>query len=516
MSMLEEAAQVHDKTSSAPAVSAVGLVKNYGATFALDDVSLDIEAGTIHALVGENGAGKSTFAGVIAGRVEPSEGSLSLFGEPAQMGKPQAAVSAGVATIYQELTIVPNLSTQANLFLGSPRSRFGVLREREMREELASACAALGVDIPPDIRAGDLSIADQQVLEILRALKSEPKLILFDEPTASLARGEREALLALMKGLRERGVTQVIVSHDLSEVFAVADQATAFREGRIVASRPVSGWTRSTMAQEIRGDRGEAQIGDSRSRAAAATLLEVRDWQVRGDGPRLSMRIEHGEVLGIAGLVGSGRSSLLKSLFGMDPAVTGQMEIDGKAAPLPRSPRRALASGIALIPDDRKKSGIVPVTNAASNVIMADLRSVARGFLFGATSVRTSAEKSTQPYGVPAHRLDVAAGLLSGGTQQKLLFARWDHRPVKVLLADEPTRGIDLGAKAEILAAIRAKAKAGLGVIITSNEPEDLAAVCDRVIIMRDGEIVAERTADHQPIPESWIIEHVHEESTHE
>ncbi len=408
----------------------------------------------MHALVGANGAGKSTCLGVLAGRVPPSEGIVEIFGKNLAHGSPRESRRAGVAAVYQELMMVPTLSTQANVFLGQELGRRGVRAERAMRSQFLELTRKLGVSIPADVRVSDLSVADQQLVEIMRGLVSNPRVLLFDEPTASLAPHERRALFDVIRGLRSHGVTMLIVSHNLDEVLDISDAVTVFRNGRVVQSGPVEQWTKPTLVKAMLGhDRtGTVSAGsERRPEQSCPPILEVEDLEVpRILGP-VSFQIVPGEILGIGGVVGSGRSTLLKSLLGLEPRARGRMRVKGLAVPWPRTVPAARRSGIALVPEDRKESGLFHALTAAENVVISDLSRVARGGLVSKRGVRRAAATVSRSFGIADARLTSTATHLSGGNQQKLLLARWAHCRPDVLLADEPTRGVDVGAKDQIM-----------------------------------------------------------------
>ncbi len=522
-------------SAPAPALSARGLGKRFGATQALTDIDLDIRPGTIHALVGENGAGKSTLLGILAGRLHQSEGSFTVFGSPVALGSPRAARRVGIAAIYQELTIIGPLTAIANVFVARARSRAGFLDETAMRARYEELSSQLGVSVPPGTLARDLSVAQQQLLEILRALDAEARIILFDEPTAALGATEREALFVLMRDLRSRGVTMVFVSHALDEVLSVADHVTVFRDGRLTASRPVEAWTKQALVEEMLGRSvSDASPDQPVLGATPHTVpetpvartgstergLRIEGLRVAGSQTGVDLELSHGEILGLGGLVGSGRSSVLRALAGLDQRSSGRMWVDGKEVSWPRSVRQALGHGIALLPEDRKTQGLVLVLSAAENILLSDLGAVARRGMISPKRMQAAAAEVSRAYGFNPARLAEPAQNLSGGNQQKLLLARWGHRPPRFLLADEPTRGIDVGAKAEILATLRSRAAAGLGILLVSSELEEVAETSDRVLAISSGRIVDEITVGPTRDPAAIVAQILyavfHVENTHD
>jgi len=481
---------------------------------------MSVRAGSVHALVGENGAGKSTALGILAGRIGPTSGRVDVFGEELKYGDPRASRRAGIVAIYQELTIVPALSVEANVFLGQTLSTGGFLSEREMRARYEALCARIGVKVmPAKTRAGSLSVADQQILEILRALVSEARVILFDEPTASLAVSEREALYRLINSLRAEGVTIVFVSHNLDEVLELADVITVFRDGELTVTEPREQFTKPILVRAMIGSAGDDRIvremlEDHEKEAARAVadasrtarlaqsvgkppLLAATGVTVPGAVEDLEIEVRAGEMVGVGGLVGSGRTTLLRALAGLEPTAQGRLFIDGVEVAWPKSVRQALRYGIALVPEDRKGQGLVPTMTSVDNIALSDFGKVATaGFLSPA-----SIEKGTAPiaadFGFQKGRLRHRASELSGGNQQKLLLARWKHVTPRILLADEPTRGVDVGAKAEILQSLEEMARQGLGLIMVSSELEEVAVVSDRVYVLAEGLAVGvlDRTA---------------------
>jgi ABC-type sugar transport system ATPase subunit len=481
-----------NKPAPAFALEASEISKRFGGTQALRNVSVGIEAGTVHALVGENGAGKSTFLGIFAGRLAPSGGAAFVHGELLDYGDPRAARRAGIVAIYQELTIVPALSAQANVFLGQVWSRGGFLSESEMRRRFNELCDDFAVSIPAEKPAGRLPVAQQQLIEIMRGVQSRARVILFDEPTTALAPPERDSLFRIMNQLKQRGVTMVFVSHNLEEVLELADAVTVFRNGELAASAPKSEWTKRTLVRAMLGHELVTRVRDARAgdrHSTADELLRAEHVTVPGLIENLSLSVRPGEVVGLGGLVGSGRSTLLRTLAGLERRSSGRLWIEGREVGLPRNPRKALELGIALIPEDRKTQGLVLGMKAMENITMADFSSVSRlGFLSKRRMARRAQVISTE-YGFRSEYVVSLVRNLSGGNQQKVLLAKWGHRRPKILLADEPTRGIDVGAKEEILATLARLATQGLGIVVVSSELEEVIAISDRIVVLSEGHL---------------------------
>lgn len=482
-------------TSATHAASLSHVSMRFGAVVALRDVDVQVAGGTIHAFVGANGAGKSTALGLLAGRFVPTSGQVELFGSAAHAGHPRAVRRAGVATIYQELTIVPDLGAEANVFLGNPSAKGGFLARRAMRSAYEEMCARFGVPpVPPGVTAGRLSLAQQQQLEIMRALVGDVKLILLDEPTASLGMSERRALLESMKRFRAGGITMVFVAHSLSEVLEVSDVITVFEGGRAVKTAPRAEWTRGSLIAGIVGGRKHAKrLGPQRARPGRARRADSHGYRleavvsVPGAITDVDVRIRAGEILGIGGLVGSGRTSLLRALAGLEPHAHGRMWLDGQEVPWPRSVRRALNYGIALLPEDRRHQGLVLDLPGDTNVVMSDFGAAARWGILSRTGLENIAKSAVEPFSFDDRRLREPVSNLSGGNQQKLLLGRWSHRAPRILLADEPTRGIDVGAKEDVMAALERMAEGGLSIVFVSSELEEVASLSQRTMVLAEG-----------------------------
>ncbi|GAA3909137.1 sugar ABC transporter ATP-binding protein [Microbacterium invictum] len=508
------------------AVVVSDLTKVFDRTFALRGIDLTVRSGTVHALIGENGAGKSTALGVIAGRITKTGGTVSVFGEDLRGGGPRESRRAGVVAIYQELTIIPGLSVEANVFLGQPITRGGFLAESTMRHRYLELCDHVGVGShPPNTRAGALSVADQQILEILRAVVSDARIILFDEPTASLAVPEREALFTLIRALRDDGVTVVFVSHNLDEVLDISDSLTVFRDGQVVADGARGDFTKGSMVAAMLGQTGDDRVASELSenadgheirtapgilrqsrQTAQPPLLAIADLTVPGAVDGINLELQRGEIIGLGGLVGSGRSTVLRAIAGALPQATGRMWIDGVEVPWPRSVRRALRYGVALIPEDRKAEGLILPMLSMDNIAVSDFRRLSRFGLLSSKSVEQSTADHGAAFGLTRALLERPAWQLSGGNQQKLLLARWRHVTPRVLLADEPTRGIDVGAKAEILRSLERLAGDGLGIVMVSSELEEITAVARRVVVLAEGVQVGLLDAATAPISPHDIL----------
>ena len=491
---------------TSPAIKVRGIKKQFGGTLALRGVDLDVQAGTIHSLIGENGAGKSTLLGVLAGRISPTAGDVSVFGQSHSFGEPRQARRLGIAAIYQELTIVPALSAVANVFLGQVVARGGILSERKMAARFRELSELLGVAVPAEMEARRLSVADQQMLEVMRGVQSAARILLFDEPTTALAPAEREALFRVMRDLRARGTTMILVSHNLDEVLEISDAVTVFRDGSVVATAPREAWSKRDLVRAMIGH----DLSPAKERLHSQTgrrVLKIEAVNLPGALVNISLHVNAGEILGIGGLVGSGRSSLLRAIAGLEPHSHGHMEIDGMVTPWPTSPRQALKRGIAMVPEDRKTQGLVLSLSAMDNIALAALGKVARGGVLSQASMVSQTAPVAQDFGFSKTRLKSLCRTLSGGNQQKVLLAKWGFNPPKVLMVDEPTRGIDVGAKEEILVTLRRLAQQGMALIVVSSELEEVVVISDRVLVLSEGRLVKELTTEVKSIQVEMILQ---------
>jgi ABC-type sugar transport system ATPase subunit len=501
-----------------PFVSLVDASRSFGNTLALSNVTLDLAVrGQIHALVGENGAGKSTCLGLASGRIPPSSGTVLVEGKPLAAGSPRASINAGIHTIYQELTIVPALSPEANIFLGQSLSHRGMLREGKMRQEYRDLCARIGVASVAARRCDALSIADQQMIEIMRALISTAQAILLDEPTASLAESEREALFRTLHELRRQGLALTLVSHNLDEVLQHSDVITVFRDGLLAERRPTADWTKVDLVSAMLGSEGRGAAiaaGSHRSReakpAASATLppaMVVESLNSPGLLHDISFELRAGEILGIAGLVGSGRTELLRALAGLDPGATGTVRVGDSSDHVPKTVREARARGIALLPEDRKGQGLVLSRSAADNITLGEWDEVSRWSFLSNREVASKASTAAEAVGFNSARIGEKTSSFSGGNQQKLMIARWLHTDHPVLLADEPTRGVDIGAKSEILVTLDRMTSLNRSLVVVSSELEEVVGLSDRVLVMHDGRMLRMLDAAEQEITVEMILQ---------
>jgi len=477
-------------SESTLAIRVRNVSKSFPGVQALRKVSFVLETGEVHGLVGANGAGKSTFIRMLSGASTPDTGDIEVQGLPISFEDPRAQRDNGIAAIYQELTIIPEMSALSNVFLGEVPNRWFIVDRRGMEKRFRELAQWMGVNISPHVKANTLSVANQQMLEIMRAVHAEHDVIIMDEPTAPLGPFERSRLYDLIRRLKENNASIIFISHDLDEVLRLCDRVSVMRDGQLVETRRSAAWTKDTLVKSMLGD---VQIvrGRKRERENVKPLLRVHNLSLPGKVTGISFELGEGDVLGIAGLVGAGRTEVLRSIAGLEPLADGRMTIDGQELPWPSSVRDAIRHGIALAPEDRKREGLVLSRSALCNLLLADIGSVSKGPVISAGARRAAAALLARKIGFNPDRLDSDALHLSGGNQQKLVIGKWLYRRPRILLLDEPTRGIDLGAKQEIFQTIRGLSDQGLGVILVSSDLEEVVEHADRVLVMARGKPIA-------------------------
>jgi monosaccharide-transporting ATPase len=481
-----------------PTLDVRTLSKHFAGVRALTDVSLELFPGQVHALVGENGAGKSTLIKVITGVYRPDDGEMRYLGEPAAFAHPRDAQAAGISTIYQEVNLVPMRSVAANLYLGrEPVNRFGLIDFRRMHREAGKLLAGYGITVDVRRRLGELGLGVQQMIAVARALSTDARVVIMDEPTSSLEPREVDLLLDVVTLLRRRQVAVLYVTHKLDEVFRICDRVTVLRDGRVAHTGPVTGTSRLRLVATMLGRdvdqirrHGATTFGDHQQAAGGTPVLRAEGLTRRPLLDGVSVEVHAGEVVGLAGLLGSGRTETAKAVFGVDRLDKGAVTVDGGSARR-WNPAAAIRSGIGMVPEDRKTEGIVGDLSVRDNIVLAALpRLTTAGFVSRRredeivdTFVRRLRIKITGP----GQRVRE----LSGGNQQKVLLARMLCLHPRVLILDEPTRGIDVGAKAEIQTLISELAELGLGVLLISSELEEVVEGAGRVLVLRDGALVA-------------------------
>ncbi|MGS2616116.1 sugar ABC transporter ATP-binding protein [Micromonospora sp. LZ34] len=466
-----------------------------GAVAALRDVRLDLHAGEAHALVGENGAGKSTLVKILAGVHRPDAGTLTLDGREVVFGGPADARAAGIAVIYQEPTLFPDLSVAENIFIGrQPLRGLRRIDRAAMRSRTRELFARLGVQLDPDRPARGLSIADQQLVEIAKALSFDARVLVMDEPTAALSGVEVERLFAVARSLRDNDAAVLFISHRFDEVYALCQRITVMRDGQWVSTDPAAELTVDQLVRRMVGrdvsslyPKTPAEIGEVR--------LEVSDLTRHGHFDGVSFTVRSGEIVALAGLVGAGRSEVVRAIFGIDRYDRGEVLVGGRRLPAGNTPA-AIAAGLALVPEDRRQQGLVMDLSVAENTTLPRRWSLSRlGLLFGPAE-RRSARTWTQRLQVKSARLTDPVATLSGGNQQKVVLAKWLSTAPRVLIVDEPTRGIDIATKAEVHRLLSGLAAEGVAVLMVSSELPEVLAMADRVLVMHEGRLVSEIDRD--------------------
>jgi ABC-type sugar transport system ATPase subunit len=466
--------------------------KSFPGVRALSGISFDVRAGEVHALLGENGAGKSTLIKVMSGVHKADSGTMILDGQPVVFSSPEAAQAAGIATIYQELLLFPELTVAENIFMGhAPRGRFGGIDWRRMRARAGELLASLDIhDLDPGALVGALSVGNRQRVEIAKALSHNARILIMDEPTAALTEHDVERLFRIVRLLRDRGVGIVYISHRLEEIFLLADRVTVLRDGEFVATKPVAETDHTDLVHMMVGHRIEALFPKLEARLGEVVLeldAIVRMPTTKG----VSLKLRAGEILGVAGLVGSGRSELAEVIFGMTPADSGTIRLDGKPVKI-ATPSDAKHLGIAYVPEDRGRQGLVRPMPIVQNVSMASLGRVSHSSFIDRSAEAELARQSIQKFQIRASGIGQIVGKLSGGNQQKVGLSKWLATNPRILIMDEPTRGIDVGAKSEIHRLMSELAQKGLAIIMISSELPEIMGMSDRIWVMRAGRIVKE------------------------
>jgi ribose transport system ATP-binding protein len=478
------------ESESTVAIRVRNVSKSFPGVQALSKVNFELATGEVHGLVGANGAGKSTFIRMLSGASTPDTGDIEVRGSPISFEDPRAQRSNGIAAIYQELTIIPEMSALSNVFLGEVPSRWLVVDRHGMERRFRQLAEWMGVKISPHAKADTLSVANQQMLEIMRAVQAEHDILIMDEPTAPLGPFERSRLYDLIGRLKENNVSIIFISHDLDEVLRLCDRVSVMRDGQLVETRRSSAWTKDSLVKVMLGD---IQLVPAlkRERSGVKELLRVDGLSLPGKVSGIGFSLGVGDVLGIAGLVGAGRTEVLRCLAGLEITAEGRMTLDGEDVPWPQSVRDAIQTGIVLAPEDRKREGLVLSRSALSNLMLADIGTASIGPVILPAARRAKATALAQRLGFNADRLDTDALNLSGGNQQKLVIGKWLHRRPRILLLDEPTRGIDLGAKQEIFQTIRTLSDQGMAVILVSSDLEEVVEYSDRILVMARGKQIA-------------------------
>jgi rhamnose transport system ATP-binding protein len=489
---------------SQPLLSADSITKSYAGVRALSGVSFDLFPGEVHALVGENGAGKSTLIKVMTGAVVPDSGTLSISGEPHRDISPAAARALGIAAIYQQPSLFPRLTVAENIaFALEAGGPWRVLDWHRRRRHARDLLDRVGAHIDPDSLVESLSMPEQQIVEIAKAIGSAARVVIMDEPTASLSETEVARLFDIVSRLKTQGVGVIYISHRLEEILSIADRVTVLRDGRTVSTQPRKGLERSSLINLMIG-RELSAIYPQRTAPHGGAALELRHVSCRAGGVHdVSLEVHSGEIVGLSGLVGSGRTELARTVFGLTPPDAGEVLIHGRAVDI-RSPAGAIDEGIGYLPEDRTRHGVVPEMNVAHNVSLARLPAVARhGFIDGSLE-REQAQRYVDRLKIKTPTVSSEVQSLSGGNQQKVALARWLTIEPKVLIVDEPTQGVDVGSKAEIHALLRDVAARGVAVLMISSDLPEILGMSDRIAVMRAGALAG--VLSGREATQEWVL----------
>ena len=477
-----------------------GISKRFPGVQALDDVGLEVSPGEVHALLGENGAGKSTLLKILSGAQQPDAGSISLGGQPVVLASPQDAQRLGIVTIYQEFTLAPNMSVAENVFIGREPGAGPFVNWRKMAADTRAITDRLGLGLKPRALVRDLSVAEQQMVEIARALSMQSRIIVMDEPTSALSSAEVEKLFRIIRDLKAQGLSIIFVTHRLEEVMEICDRYTVLRDGRFVGSGKVAETTIDGIIRLMVGRQVDALFAHRAPAKTGEVALRVEGLSRRGKAQdqnatvldNVSLEVRRGEILGLAGLVGAGRTELARAVFGADPFDSGRVLIDGQPAAI-RSPQDAIRRGIGLVPEDRKQQALFLTLGVRFNLSMAAHERILRGKIFiDEAAERRMVDEYRKALNIRMASQEQIVANLSGGNQQKVVLARWLALQPKVLIVDEPTRGIDIGAKVEVHNLLFEMAQRGIAVIAISSELAEVLAISDRIVTMREGRITGE------------------------
>ncbi len=491
--------------ATTPALAVQGIDKSFGENRVLSDVNFELLPGEVHALLGGNGAGKSTLMKILSGVHAPDAGTIFVDGQPRHFSSPKDAQGSGIATVFQEFSLVPTLTVAQNIYLTRERrSRLGFLNDRAAEREARDVLRQMGVDIDPKVLVNTLSPGQQQVTEIAKALSQGTAVLILDEPSASLSTQETQAMFGLIRRLKERRIGVIYISHRLEEIFEIADRVTILRDGRVISTTRTSEVTMAVIIEGIVGRRMD-QAFEWKERQVDYTADPLLHVSHVAGGPRLhdaSFDLYPGEILGIVGLMGSGRTELARCLFGIDRIDAGEVQIRGRRVRI-KSSSDAIDAGIALIPEDRRRQGLVLQHSIKDNIVLSVLGHFLRGGLMNDRRADDTARSYVEQLAIKTESIAKPVNLLSGGNQQKVVIGKWLATGPSILIMDEPTAGVDIGTKSQIVDTIRALADDGKGIIVISSELPELLAVSDKILVMRDG--VSEQLLDRKQLEEQVV-----------
>ncbi|MHC5233389.1 sugar ABC transporter ATP-binding protein [Brucella sp. LJL56] len=483
-----------EKDDRTALLEAVSLSKSFGPVQVLKTIDLRIFGGEVHAIIGENGAGKSTLMKLLAGNERPTSGEIRIDGKPVSFSGPVEAEAQGIVLVHQEILLAPDLTVAQNIYLGRELNRGLVVDDKSMREGARKAIRDLGADIDPDAVVGTLSIAQRQLVQIARVLLVPHRVVIFDEPTASLTPFETEALLKVIRDIRAKGVAVLYISHRLPEVKEISDRVTVLRDGKLVSAHLSSELQPSDMARLMVGRDVAKLYPDRASRHDNAAILEIDNFSVPGYVQNASFHLNRGEILGFAGLVGAGRTELMEGIVGLRPG-KGDARHNGKPVHF-RNAHESQKAGIVYLSEDRKGKGLLLSKDLGVNLTLASLTKFVSGLQIDRNRERTALDDAIREFDIRTGRKDILAGQLSGGNQQKLLLAKMMMLDPSIVIIDEPTRGIDVGTKEQIYQFIANLADEGKSIIVVSSEMPELIGICDRIVVMREGRVAGEVTGD--------------------
>jgi ribose transport system ATP-binding protein len=469
-----------------------GIAKSFGPVTVLKNVAFSLAAGEIHALMGENGAGKSTLMKILTGLYQADAGKIQVAGEPVQIHSPRQAEALGIAIMHQELNLIPELTVAENLFLGREQTlgRSGILNSGRMRELARQYLSRLAVDLDPDAEVGSLSIGQQQMVEIARALSLNARVLIMDEPTAALSEREIDALFAVIRELREDGVGIVYVSHRMEEIFALCDRISVLRDGEFVGTERIAETSLDHVVQMMVG----RELGErfpKREVSHGAERLRVENLSDEGNISGINFTVHAGEVLGIAGLMGAGRTEIARVLFGLNKRVSGKIFVDGKEARI-NKPADAIAYGVGFVTEDRKAQGLVLELSVRENITLSAVPTFGRSGIVSRSEEKNLVARCIDLLKIRTRDAELEVKSLSGGNQQKVVLAKWLNLKPRVLILDEPTRGVDIGGKAEIYQIINQLAFEGVAVVVISSELPEVLGISDRILVMHEGRMAGE------------------------
>ena len=480
------------------------IFKSFGGVNALRDVSFQCRPGTVHALVGENGAGKSTLIKILAGALLPDSGEIIFKGQKHQSFSTRKALNSGISVIYQELALVSQMTVAENIFLGrEPRKYFGIVDKKRLKIEAKKLLKQLGFEVDMDMEVGEMTVAYQQMVEIAKALSKNADLIIMDEPSAILAGHELDQLFLIIESLKKRGVTIIYISHRLEEVFRIANEVTILKDGQLVGTKPIKDLSRGELVKMMVG-RTLEEVFPVSFNQLGNPVLQVEEISTKTILNKVSFNLREGEILGVAGMVGSGRTELARAIFGADPLTSGTIKIKGQDVVF-KNPADAIRSKISLVPEDRKNHGLFTKLSILNNITLPILSKISRWGFTDKKKENEIVERARQ-----IHSIDMTSGnqevqYLSGGNQQKVVLSKSLQTIPEVIIMDEPTRGVDVGAKFEIYQLIRQLNKDGIAILMISSELPEILGLSDRILVMREGKIVAELTPNETN--EEMIIE---------